>query len=137
MVAKKTVRVLELMPTPARQEFARIAVKLSPAGSVSVNAAPVRGNAFGLDNVKVSVVVPPRRIAGAPNALVIVGGVATCALATGEINSCKQIAVIANGISLESLDKNRRFMLKVPWLHLPKEHTDGSRMTIFYDRDCY
>lgn len=51
----------------------------SPAGSVSVNAIPVSGIvlAAGLVIVSVKLVEPFRGIVAAPNALVIVGGVAT------------------------------------------------------------
>jgi hypothetical protein len=54
----------------------------SPAGSVSLNATPVRASdVFGLLSVKVSEVFAPTRMLAAPNALVIVGGVPTVKLA--------------------------------------------------------
>src|SRR5580692_2152597 len=49
-----------------------------PAGRLSVNDSPLSATAaFGLVMLKVSEVVPFSGIAGAPNALVIVGGLAT------------------------------------------------------------
>lgn len=54
----------------------------SPAGSVSLNAMPVRpSDVFGLLSVKVSDVFAPTRMLAAPKALVMVGGVATVKLA--------------------------------------------------------
>jgi hypothetical protein len=54
----------------------------SPAGSVSLKATPVSDTlVFGLLMVNVSEVVPFSGIAAAPNALVIVGGLATVRLA--------------------------------------------------------
>lgn len=54
----------------------------SPAGNVSLKATPVRASdVLGLLRVKVSDVFAPTRMLAAPNALVIVGGVATVKLA--------------------------------------------------------
>jgi hypothetical protein len=52
-----------------------------PAGKVSVNATPVSPTALGLVIVKLSVVVPPSGIVGAPNILLIVAGLSTVTLA--------------------------------------------------------
>jgi hypothetical protein len=53
-----------------------------PAGNVSLKATPVRASdALGLLSVKVSEVFAPTRMVAAPNALEIVGGVATVKLA--------------------------------------------------------
>ncbi len=50
----------------------------NPAGNVSVNASPVSVTLlFGFDTVKVSEVVPFSGMLAAPNAFVIVGGLAT------------------------------------------------------------
>jgi len=54
----------------------------NPAGRLSVNVSPVSGNpALGFWIVKVKLVTPPRGLVAAPNALLIVGGLATVRLA--------------------------------------------------------
>ena len=58
-----------------------VAATTNPAGSVSVNATPVRPIVFGFCTVKVSDVVPFSGMLVAPNASLMIGGDATVRLA--------------------------------------------------------
>src|SRR5579862_6566591 len=49
----------------------------SPSGRLSVNATPLAGDVFGLEIAKLKVVVPLSGMLAAPNAFVMLGGLAT------------------------------------------------------------
>src|SRR6266849_1444009 len=75
--------VAVIVPPPQLPARPFGAATTRPAGSVSVNATPVRGMvlAGGLAMVKLKLVEPFSGIVTAPNALTIVGGVATARFA--------------------------------------------------------
>src|SRR5262245_26931889 len=60
---------------PGAQVVAAVtATVVTPAGNVSVNAAPVIGTEFGLVSVMVSIEVPPTPIVAGVNVFATVGG---------------------------------------------------------------
>ena len=87
IVAPLTPTVVEVwLAVPAVHVVAALAAcVVTPAGKVSVNAAPVRATAFELPNVIVSVLVPPAAIVVGLKALTTVGGVSALTLSVADV----------------------------------------------------